>query len=323
MVSIVIPTYNRKESLVRLVQSINNQTYLPEEILIVKAGYEEQQLENIQKLNDRIRIISSSPSVCKQRNIGILNASSKYILLCDDDIELPNNYIESLLAYINKNKDVKIVTGTELQQNADKKWKEIQIKTTNLGLIYNYLFGLSICTNLTPLRNSNNFIIRSIIKHYGKNKNGISKSGWPLLTHFDYPIMKTSIYGLGCSMIEREILLENLYNEELDPNGIGDNYEVAIKINGLSDKIHVLRDVTYKHFKDTTNRYLDYVSYFKRCLSLHSFLTKLPCFTLKNRLYFVWSLLGSGFRFLLKGNIHHLKVNQKVIFISIINLFKS
>ncbi len=321
MVSVVIPTYNRKESLIRLIQSINNQSYPPKEIIIVKAG--EEQLENVQKLNNQIKIISSSPSVCKQRNIGIHNANSKYILLCDDDIELPNNYIESLLTYIEDNKDVKIVTGTELQQNTDKKWKEIQTKITGSSLIYNYIFGLSICTNLIPYKNSNNFILRRIIKHYDKNKNGISKSGWPLLTHFDYPIMETTIYGLGCSMIKREILLKNLYNEELDPNGIGDNYEVALKINGLSDKIHVLRDVTYKHFKDTTNRYLDHISYFKRCIGLHSFLKKLPCFNLKNRLYFIWSLIGNSFRFLVKGNIYHFKLNQKIIFISIINLFKS
>lgn len=322
MVSVVIPTYKRKNSLTRLIQSINQQSFIPNEIIIVASGYDENDLLTFQNLNTRIKIISSTPSVCKQRNIGITNAKSKYILLCDDDIELPNNYIASLIDYFNKNYDVKIVTGSELQKNKKEEWKEVRYKTNYFSLLYSYIFGLGICSDITNLENSKNFIILYIYKKLTKNKNGITKGGWPLLTHFSFPVMKTSIYGLGCAMIKRTNLLENPYSENLGQNGIGDNYKVALKINGPFDKIHVLRNVCYKHYKEISNRHLSHINYFKRCLSLHKFLIELPHFSFYNRLFFIWSLLGGGLRFLIKGEMNYFRYNQKVIRISFFNLFK-
>lgn len=323
MISVVIPTYNRIRSLTNLIDSINKQTYSPNEIIIVASGYNQDDLDSIKKLNPTIIIHESSPSVCKQRNIGISKASYKYILLCDDDIVLPKNYIETLISYCNKNQNVKIATGCEFRKNPAGKWKEVQNPVSNWGLLFAYIFGVSICFDLNKMRKNRNVFINKIINFYKNKGNYITKAGWPVLTNFDYPVMKTPIYGLGCAIIKRELLLVSPYNEELDSNGIGDNFEVALKINGLQDKIHVLRNLPYKHFKDETNRYENYVDYKKRCTSLYAFLKQLPHFTITNRFFFIWSLLGNGILFFIKKDFKLFKSNQKALNYAILNLLKT
>lgn len=323
MVSIIIPTYSRLESLTKLIHSICRQTQSPTEIIVVASGYSQNELTTIKSLNPLISIETSSPSVCKQRNLGVEIATSEYILFCDDDIILTDNYLESLLTYITKNPNVNIITGCELQKNGRGEWKEIQSTNSTKSLLYTYVFGLGTCTDLLNQKKTNSYIYNKLINFYKTKGNTISKAGWPLMTQFESPVMKTTIYGLGCAMIKRKTLLENPYNEELGQHGIGDNYEVALKINSLSNKIHVLRNVGYKHFKSSSNRQEDYINYYKRCISLNSFLKKLPYFTIKNQLYFIWSLIGNGFRFLAKKDYKLFRYNQKAINHSLLSLFKS
>lgn len=322
MISVVIPTYKRTYNLIKLINSINEQTYAAREIIIVASGYQKDDLMKIKKLNPKIIIHKSSPSVCKQRNIGISKATHEYILLCDDDIILPKDYLKTLISYCNKNKNVKIVTGCEHRKNATGKWEEIQNPVTNFGLLFSYIFGLGVCFNLNQMITPKNIFITKIINSYKIKGNYITKAGWPVLTNFDFPVMKTSIYGLGCAMIKRELLQKNLYSEELGPNGIGDNFEVALKINKLQNKIHVLRNIPYKHFKVEANRYENHINYKKRCYSLYKFLKELPIFTLKNRLFFIWSLIGNGIRFLIKKDTKLFKSNQEALNYALFNLLK-
>lgn len=322
MISIVIPTYKRKNSLLRLLKSISKQNYQPQEVLIIAAGYTDQDLKEINQIYPKTTITTSTPSVCKQRNIGIKAATGEYVLLCDDDIELPDNYLQELITYSQKNSAVKIITGAELQQNKEGNWNEVQQKPNFFSLMYAVIFGLGICSDLSFLQSSKNPLKKSIYNRFYKNNNSISKGGWPILTQFSFPVMQTSIYGLGCAMIKQELLVKTLYREDLGPNGIGDNYDVGLKINGTSHKTHVLRNVTYKHHKEIANRHTSHINYFKRCVSLEKFLRDLPFFSFKNRCFFIWSLMGNGFRFFIKFDLNHLRYNQKMLVIAIINMVK-
>ena len=51
-------------------------------------------LQNFPKLNLKI-IYLNSPGQSSARNVGIINSVGEYILFCDDDIEVKNNFIES------------------------------------------------------------------------------------------------------------------------------------------------------------------------------------------------------------------------------------
>lgn len=112
-VSVVIPTRNRLDSLNRTLAAIQNQTFVPKEIIIVDSSdfplQKNQLISNF--LNCDLQIIHSKPSVCEQRNIGIKKSTSDYIFLCDDDIEISKNYLENLVIYLNANSSSSIVSG--------------------------------------------------------------------------------------------------------------------------------------------------------------------------------------------------------------------
>ena len=94
MVSVIIPTYNREQQILRAVRSVLNQTYQDYELIIVDDGSKDKTAEIIQEIrDDRIRYISleTNQGVAHARNMGIQEAKYDYIAFLDSDDEwLPN-----------------------------------------------------------------------------------------------------------------------------------------------------------------------------------------------------------------------------------------
>jgi len=117
LVSIVIPTYNRKKRLLRLFESIVKSDYPSDklEIIIVDDASTDGTNEVMEKIkrghklkviyirNFRERLVST----CK--NLGLKKASGKYILFIDDDLVVAPDAIRNLVAYAEKNKSIGIV----------------------------------------------------------------------------------------------------------------------------------------------------------------------------------------------------------------------
>lgn len=312
-ISIIIPTYKRVDSLKKLLKSIEKQTILPQEVIIIASGIENLVLLNL-KSNFKLPIIIflSEPSVCKQRNVGIKYATSKYIQLCDDDIELPENYLKKLSNYLLQNPEVNIVSGEETQLISENNWQKINQKISLSKLYYNYIFGLPFWSDLKENKQFFSPISKAILKQYENKKNSISKSGWPYVNDFSYPIMKTTIYSLQAAMIRSKKLKKNLFDESLSQHGFGDNYDVAIRINGINNQIHILSNTPYKHYKVKSNRLKPEQQYYYRTKALFTFIQDLPFFTPKNRLFFIWSLIGNGILFFLGGKFKYFYKNMKV-----------
>jgi teichuronic acid biosynthesis glycosyltransferase TuaG len=96
-ISVVIPTYNRSEAVLKAVQSVLNQTYLPIEIIIVDDGSAKEILmflhERVVTQSPIIKIIELSHSghPGRVRNVGVENSSSEWIAFLDsDDTWTPN-----------------------------------------------------------------------------------------------------------------------------------------------------------------------------------------------------------------------------------------
>lgn len=90
LVSIIIPTYNRPDRLLRAVNSALAQTYDPIEIIIVDDSSEAQCAAAIDGLageDARIRVIRHDDNrhVSAARNTGILNAKGEFVAFLDDD----------------------------------------------------------------------------------------------------------------------------------------------------------------------------------------------------------------------------------------------
>ncbi len=85
LVSVVIPTYNSKETIVQTLASVKNQTYQNYEIIVVDDGSNDGTIELVNSLKD-IKIITQTnqgPSVA--RNRGVEEAKGDYIAFLDSD----------------------------------------------------------------------------------------------------------------------------------------------------------------------------------------------------------------------------------------------
>jgi glycosyltransferase involved in cell wall biosynthesis len=96
-VSVIIPTFNRPQLLLRAVNSVLKQTYSKFEIIIIDDCSDVDIQSKIEKLaDDRIKYVRHSKRLggASARNTGIQSASGEYIALLDDDDEWMSSKLE-------------------------------------------------------------------------------------------------------------------------------------------------------------------------------------------------------------------------------------
>lgn len=310
-ISVVIPTRNRIGNLKKLLDSLSLQSNPPVEVIIVDSSDTKILTGEIERYNLPIKIYYSSPSVCVQRNIGIRESTSNWIFTCDDDIVLPPDYLEKLANHAEKSPSAIIVTGLVLERDLHQNWT-YEYPISSAGLIWNFIFQLPVWSDLSSKPDG-------ILKNfYKRRKNTFSLAGWPLITHFERPYFKASIYGLGASMIRKEFLLKFPFDETLDPNGIGDHYGIAINLRD-SEPIHVLMETCVYHYKNPVNRLNHSVAYSRRIFALDYFMRKSNRFNHFNFIFLLWSLIGNFLRQTLSRQWNLALMSVKVFFLLLIN----
>lgn len=106
-ISIVIPTLNRPGSLRKLLVSIPCQTSLPEEVIVVDDGDDDETSKLVKEnsnffLSKGISLKYSrgnreNRSISAARNIGATKSTGEIVLFLDDDVMLDNKYVEQVL----------------------------------------------------------------------------------------------------------------------------------------------------------------------------------------------------------------------------------
>ncbi len=295
-VSVVIPTRNRLKSLLRLLESLDAQTYPVREAIVVDASDEPLLQTAWGDLfpSLTIRILHSKPHVCVQRNLGIRTTTGEFIFLCDDDMELPANYVHRLMECFAEDGDVGAVSGLVVEPLPDGRFNDGFHPVSVSTLFFNFVFQLTVwtdvCSMSAPFPAS--LLLAPLQRFYAVRGNTLTLAGWPLLTNVQRPLMRTAIYGLGGSIIRREWLINTPFDESLDRHGIGDNYGVAIGFPG-SMPIAVLTNVEILHHKVPENRLSGSETYLRRVLALDYFMAKNKRFSLLNRFLLRWSLVGN------------------------------
>ena len=100
LVSIIIPTYNRSETLCRAISSAVNQEYTDVEVVVVNDGGDEKTTQNVVGDFVNVKLIHQSVNkgVSAARNAGIRAATGDYLLFLDDDDELDPNFLSQIIA---------------------------------------------------------------------------------------------------------------------------------------------------------------------------------------------------------------------------------
>ncbi|MDY4948211.1 MAG: glycosyltransferase family 2 protein [Clostridium cadaveris] len=111
LVSCIIPTYKRNNTLIRAINSVMNQTYSNLEILVIDDNVpnDENSLSVQKQLkaisDNRIRYIQQEKHIngAVARNVGINSAKGEFVAFLDDDDEWKNTKIEKQVEFLNEN----------------------------------------------------------------------------------------------------------------------------------------------------------------------------------------------------------------------------
>ena len=106
MISVVIPLYNKQESIVATLQSVLAQTYKEDEVVVVNDGSTDNSAQVVQEFfdkhpslqgRDRVRLISQpNAGVSAARNTGIIESKGEYIAFLDGDDLWDEKYLDTL-----------------------------------------------------------------------------------------------------------------------------------------------------------------------------------------------------------------------------------
>lgn len=142
-ISVVIPLYNKENSIRTAVEAVLRQTYAVREFIIVDDGSTDGSADIVNKIikerfwhgDDRIRLISQANSgVSSARNTGIGNAKCEWVAFLDADDIWKDNHIEQIARLHEAfpqasvlSTDYKIVSSAEVQNsNADSEKRKAE-----------------------------------------------------------------------------------------------------------------------------------------------------------------------------------------------------
>lgn len=152
-VSVIIPCYNCENTIIRAVQSIVQQTWLPKEIILVNDASTDKTkdvIKNIQQEHGRSWIkvltvgLNSGPSIA--RNKGINQAISKYIAFLDADDSWHPQKLEIQYFWMQAHPN-EVLTGhkialyEEMDSYPIKKEEVIAKKISKLGILHSNPFS--------------------------------------------------------------------------------------------------------------------------------------------------------------------------------------
>ena len=113
IISVIVPCYNSEEYLAETLNSVLAQTCIDWECIIVNDGSTDDSLRIAQEYvekDKRFKVIdkkNEGPAIA--RNVGITNASGKYILPLDSDDKIAPTYLEKACSYLEKHPETKLV----------------------------------------------------------------------------------------------------------------------------------------------------------------------------------------------------------------------
>lgn len=128
LVSAIVTTHNRKELLLKAIQSILGQTYEKIECIVIDDASIDGTRNSIEHYtsNGLIRYFYIEPKDSKggnyARNLGIQNAKGEYIAFCDDDDEWFSTKIEKQVKTMQSEENIGFVyCGMLVEKNFDSK----------------------------------------------------------------------------------------------------------------------------------------------------------------------------------------------------------
>lgn len=123
-ISVIIPIYNTDKYLRRCIDSIINQDFKDYEIILIDDGSTDNSAAICDGYNqqDKVRVIHKTHGgVSSACNLGIDNASGKYLMFCDSDDYVEKDWISTLYTAIEDNPSSFVFCAFFNENNKDSK----------------------------------------------------------------------------------------------------------------------------------------------------------------------------------------------------------
>lgn len=129
MISVIIPCYNAADTIVRTLESVEEQTFKDYEVVLIDDG----SLDNtknivtnyIKEKDNYVFLKQENKGVSTARNYGLNNAKGKYIAFLDADDVYHPLFLETLFNEIEKNRTDLACSQYQfmrMTENFDKRW---------------------------------------------------------------------------------------------------------------------------------------------------------------------------------------------------------
>ena len=114
LVSVIIPTYNRKLQVLEAVESVLSQTRSDLEVVVIDDGSTDGTAEAVNSIDDtRVRYFyKDNGGVSSARNMGLDKAVGHYLAFLDSDDLHPPDYLETMVSALEQNPDYGIAFAT-------------------------------------------------------------------------------------------------------------------------------------------------------------------------------------------------------------------
>jgi glycosyltransferase involved in cell wall biosynthesis len=177
-VSVIIPAYNRSNTISKTISSVLEQTYQDLELIVVDDGSTDDTAEVTQSFTDpRVKLINQeNKGAASARNTGIHNSQSDYVTFLDSDDFWSTTKLQEQVLVLEQNKNVGVVySWTDYVGEADE-------------FLYHGprpLFSGHVCHELLKhnfIVNGSNLIVRrsSLLEAGGFDKSLQSAHDWDL-----------------------------------------------------------------------------------------------------------------------------------------------
>ena len=221
-ISIIVAIYKSEPFLVKLLDSIINQSYRNLEIILVDDGSPDNSGEicdEYAKKDDRIIVIhKENGGACEARNYGLEKATGEYVSIIDGDDWLETDYIEYLYNLVSTT-DSEMSMTDQIFTTRDRK----QIKNDKIEIWSSEKAASEIIYPTIPIGPWNKLIKKSVITN-----NNIS---------FSVPWSGEGLYfTFMCAQYANKVVVghRKVYNYRLNNAGSGlTNYNVQMGINAL------------------------------------------------------------------------------------------
>ena len=161
-ISVIIPTYNRRNTLPRAVESVLNQTYKPIEIIVVDDGSTDGTKEMFSEMYPLVRYIYQANSgVSSARNTGINSASGAWIALLDSDDEWLPDKLDRQVKLLQDNAEIRFCHTNEIWIRNNVRINQKKKHQKYGGNIFNK------CLDICRISPSSSLFHTSVIKDVG------------------------------------------------------------------------------------------------------------------------------------------------------------